>query len=59
MKSLDEFNYYVAVTPQSTLSVIAFCPKCGSTIMLTDLQQFGPQSLTGHQCYQKIVSVPK
>jgi hypothetical protein len=61
MKTVKDFQYYVAITPQDTISIVASCPECGMTMTFSD-SGAGIQiqySLQSHQCYQKIVSVPK
>lgn len=61
MKSVKDFQYYVAITPQETLSIVVSCPECGMTMIFTD-SGAGIQiqySLQSHQCFQKIVSAPK
>ncbi len=67
MKQPSDFKFYVAVTPQQQVSIVAFCPECGMSMTATDCS--GPNSngagmsinymLQTHSCYQSIVSIPK
>lgn len=67
MKQPSDFKFYVAVTPQQQVSVVAFCPECGMSMTATDNSgNMGNGSgmaingmLQNHSCYQSIVSVPK
>jgi len=67
MKQPSDFKFYVAVTPQQQVSVVALCPECGSSISATDCSgNFGSGNglaingmLQNHTCHQSIVSVPK
>jgi hypothetical protein len=62
MSKLEDFVYYVAITQQATISVVAFCPKCGMSISFMDNDR-GAMNVAGglqhHMCHQTIVSVPK
>jgi hypothetical protein len=61
MKKLSDFTYYVAITPQENISVVALCAECGMSMTFMDCG--GPLGITSavqqHQCCQTIVSVPK
>lgn len=61
MKTAADFKWYVGITPQGTVALIAFCPECGSSTSFSDGGggiQVG-YTIQSHQCYQKLVSEPK
>lgn len=62
MKTAADFKWYVGITPQGDVALVAFCPECGSSMSFSDSGQAGIStrySIQSHQCYQKIVSEPK
>lgn len=60
MKTAADFKWYVGITQQGSVALVAFCPECGNSMSFSD-GGGGIQisySVQQHACYQKIVSEP-